>query len=180
MTKTPFAKFASIAMIAALSLPLTANMANAQSSPKQIKQNKAWGAYSHTGASGKFCFVLSIPIEKLPETKNGSKVDHGDNFFTVSQRPGQQLRLESQFKAGYSLQENSKVAVDIDGNKFSMFTRSNSAWLEDPNREGALVAAMKAGSKMKIAAVSRRGTQTSYTYSLSGITASLNEIQNCN
>ncbi|MCK5744966.1 MAG: invasion associated locus B family protein, partial [Oricola sp.] len=43
----------------------------------------------------------------------------------------------------------------------------------------ALVAAMKAGAKMTVQAISARGTNTSYDYSLSGVTAALNAIQDC-
>lgn len=148
-------------------------------SPSQIKQNKAWGSYNHSSAEGKVCFVLSVPTQLLPLKKAGATIDHGDIYFTLTKRPGQNVRLEPQFKAGYSLQENSKVTIDIDGNKYVMFTRGADAWLENPAEESAMVASMKAGSEMKIYAASRRGTQTNYTYSLSGVTASLNDINNC-
>lgn len=159
--------------------PLAATPAFAQS-PSQIKQNKAWGSYKHTTSDGKVCFVLSVPTEKLPVKKDNKVIDHGDIYFTLTKRPGQNVRLEPQFKAGYSFQENSKVVVDIDGKKYSLFTRGADAWLENPAEETAMVASMKAGSNMKIFAASRRGTKTNYTYSLSGVTASLNDITNCN
>ena len=68
---------------------------------------------------------------------------------------------------------------DVDGKKFSMFTKGQNAWLENPAEEAAVVAAMKAGAKMSVAAASRRGTQTSYNYSLSGVTASISDISSC-
>lgn len=162
--------------LAAISVSTTS--ANAQS-PTLMNQNKAWGSYSHQGSDGKVCYVLSIPTEKLPEELNGRKVDHGDVFFMLAQHPGQNVRLEPQFSAGYPFQENSKVILDVDGKKFSMFTKGQNAWLENPAEESAVVAAMKAGAKMKVSAASRRGTQTSYAYSLSGVTASIGDISNC-
>jgi invasion protein IalB len=39
---------------------------------------------------------------------------------------------------------------------------------------------MKAGSSMTVKAISRRGTDTSYSYSLKGVTAALNQIASCN
>lgn len=60
-----------------------------------------------------------------------------------------------------------------------MFTRGQNAWLENPAEEAAVVAAMKAGAKMSVGAVSRRGTQTNYEYSLSGVTASISDITEC-
>ena len=80
---------------------------------------------------------------------------------------------------GYPLQESSKVTVNVDGRDFTFFTRGSSAWVENAAQEPQLVAAMKAGTSMTVKAVSRRGTDTSYSYSLRGITAALNQIANC-
>ena len=64
-------------------------------------------------------------------------------------------------------------SVDIDGQKFTMFTKKDGAWMANPAEERKLVAAMKAGREMVVSGVSARGTQTTYTYSLSGVTAAI-------
>ena len=151
----------------------TAGVAMAQS-PTRIQQFNAWGAYSYQANNGKVCYVLSVPKEKAP-----AGVDHGDIFFLVSQRPGQNISYEPQAMMGYPLQENSKVNVVIDGRTFVMFTKGNSAWVENAAEEPALVAAMKTGKDMSVKATSRRGTGTSYSYSLSGISAALKQIETC-
>ncbi|PTM96360.1 invasion associated locus B family protein [Mycoplana dimorpha] len=158
----------------ALTLVLaTASVASAQS-PTRIQQFNAWGAYSYQATGGKVCYVLSIPKEKAP-----SSVDHGDIFFLVSQRPGQNISYEPQAMMGYPLKENSKVNVVVDGRTFVMFTKGNSAWVENAAEEPALVAAMKSGKDMSVQATSRRGTGTTYSYSLSGISAALKQIEGC-
>ena len=53
------------------------------------------------------------------------------------------------------------------------------AWVENAAEEPALVAAMKGGKSMTVKAVSGRGTATSYSYSLSGISAALKQIESC-
>lgn len=151
----------------------TAGVALAQS-PTRIQQFNAWGAYSYQSNNGKVCYVLSVPKDKAPPG-----VDHGDIFFLVSQRPGQNISYEPQAMMGYPLQENSKVNVVIDGRTFVMFTKGNSAWVENAAEEPALVAAMKSGKDMSVKATSRRGTGTSYSYSLSGISAALKQIESC-
>ena len=60
-----------------------------------------------------------------------------------------------------------------------MFSRGKIAWLDDVGQEPALVAAMKNGRSMKVSGQSARGTNTVYTYSLSGVTAALNEVAGC-
>ena len=141
----------------------------------RIKQNNAWGSYSHDGQKGKVCYILSMPTDKEPADR-----DHGDVFFMLAQHPGQNTDLEPQFKVGYSFKDNSKVTLDIDGKKFVMFTRGENAWMENPAEDTLVVEAMKSGRQMSLTAESQRGTETHYTYSLSGVTASLGDIQNCN
>ena len=140
----------------------------------RIKQNSAWGSYSHTGSNGKICYILSMPTAKEPADR-----DHGDVFFMLAKHPGENVSFEPQFKVGYAFKDASKVVLDIDGKKFNMFTRGKNAWMENPAEDSLVVDAMKAGREMQLTAESRRGTQTHYVYSLSGVTASLDDIQQC-
>jgi invasion protein IalB len=142
--------------------------------PTRIQQFKAWGAYSYKSGASNVCYVLSVPTTKEP-----ASVDHGDVFFIVSQRPGQNISYEPQVMVGYALQANSKVTVTIDNKNFTMFTKDRAAWVENAAEEPALVAAMKTGHNMSVSAVSGRGTKTSYAYSLQGISASLKQIETC-
>ena len=162
-----------IATVASLILVAGAAPALAQQATK-IGQHNAWGTYSYKTANGKVCYVLTVPTDKQPPS-----LDHGDMFFFVSQRPGQQVSYEPQFIAGYNFQEGSKATVTINGKSFSMFTKGKSAWVENAAEEPVLVAAMKGGSDMKVEAKSGRGNATSYTFSLKGISAALDSIKSC-
>ena len=151
----------------------SASLGYAQS-PTRIQQFKAWGAYSYKAQGSTLCYVLAVPTDKQP-----ASVDHGDVFFIVSQRPGQNISYEPQVMMGYTLQANSKVTVSIDGKNFTLFTKEKSAWVENAAEEPALIAAMKGGKELKVQATSGRGTKTNYTYSLSGISAALDQIKTC-
>lgn len=167
----------SVSIGLAITLALTSSLAAAPGhaqAPKRIKQHNAWGAYSHDGEAGKTCYILSVPTQKLPADR-----DHGEVFFMLAQHPGQNATLEPQFVVGYSFKDDSRVTLDIDGKRFSMFTRGQNAWMENPAEEPVVVEAMRAGATMKLEGESRRGTQTEYTYSLSGVTASLSDIEDC-
>jgi invasion protein IalB len=125
--------------------------------PKPIKQHKAWGAYSYKDArAGTICYILSIPT-----------------------KPDGSAAFEPQVEVGYPLKADASVTVTVDGKSFKMFSQGNNAWLTDVSQESTLVAAMKNGRSMKVSGQSTRGTQTSYTYSLSGVTAALNEVTKC-
>ncbi len=167
-------QFALLALAAAM--PAVTPAAFAQSSGK-TGMFEAWGTYVHSASGKKTCYILTAPI---PNSAQPASVDHGDNYFLVSQKPGENVAFEPQFIAGYNMRENGKVTVTVGDRSFSMFTRGKSAWMENAAEEPALIAAMRAGSTMKIAATSARGTATSYEFSLKGVTAALQQIQTCN
>lgn len=157
--------------VAGVGLPQTA----AAQTPTVIKQHNAWGAYTYRDArAGKICYVLSIPTVKEPTDRN-----HGDVFFLVSQKPDGSAGFEPQVEVGYPLKEDASITVTVDGKTFDLFAKGNNAWVRDVAQEPALVAAMRAGSTMKVSGQSSRGTKTSYTYSLSGVTAALKDAANC-
>ncbi len=162
-----------VALVSTFALTLIAAPALAQSATK-IGQHASWGTYSYPAKEGKVCYVLTVPTDKQPPSLN-----HGDIYFFVSQRPGQKRAYEPQFIASYDMQDNSKVSVTVGGKSFNMFVKGKSAWVEKPEDEPALIAAMRAGSDMKISARSARGNPTNYTFSLRGISAALSSIQTC-
>jgi len=86
------------------------------------------------------------------------------------------VRNEASAIIGYTFQPDSDVTVDIDGQKFKMFTREDNAWFNDRNSEAAFIEAMKAGTTMVVKGTSSRGTVIDDTYSLSGVTAGLDAI----
>lgn len=140
-----------------------------------VGQHQDWGTYSYESGEGKVCYVMSVPKSKEP-----SSLNHGDIFFFVSQKPGQNVAYEPQFIAGYNLQDGSKVSAKVGDKTFTMFTQEKSAWLENAAEEPQLIAAMKAGADMTVSAKSGRGNNTSYTFSLMGLTAALDSIEDCN
>ncbi len=166
--------FAPRTIAIALSLSLAGATGAFAQTPNLIKQFNAWGAYSYKAGAGTVCYVLSVP-----KTKEPAAVNHGDIFFIVSQRPGQNIAYEPQAMMGYPLKDASKVNVTIDAKNFVMFVKDTAAWVENAAEEPALVAAMKSGKEMSVKATSSRGTSTNYTYSLSGISAALKQIESC-
>lgn len=139
----------------------------------QIGSFKQWNAYTHNDQEGKVCYIASQP----QDSKYSSTIKGRDPaFFMVTTKPAKNIRNEASTIIGYPFKADSKVIVDIDGKKFTMFTQADGAWMEDQTQESALIAAMKAGTQMTVSGTSRRGTESSDSYSLSGITAALDAI----
>jgi hypothetical protein len=166
-----------ILLAAAFALPaVTGVLAQGAAKPTLVGTFNAWQTWAYTGTysgngEGKICYIYAEPEEMNP-----SRLDHGRVSFSVASSPAQGVQSEANFVTGYPLREQSSVTVEIDGQKFTMFTQGDSAWLLNRDDESQLLAAMKAGRSMVVNAVSRRGNNTSYEYSLSGVTAAAEKM----
>jgi len=160
--------------LAALIILLLPFSAAAQGAPQLLQQFNAWEAYRYESDGQVVCYILSRPQTLAPTNRN-----HGDVFFFVSHRPAQNVEREASVLVGYPFAEGSTVTVDVDGREFTLFTKDDGAWLESPAEEQQLVAAMRAGRQMTVSGRSARGTDTTYTFSLSGVTAGTNRIADC-
>ncbi len=104
------------------------------------------------------------------------ELDHGRVSFSVTSSPSEGVKTEANFVTGYPMKEQSSVIVQIGDKSFTMFTQGDSAWLVNKADEAALLDAMKGGTTMTVKASSRRGNDTSYNYSLAGVTAAADKM----
>lgn len=154
-----------------------AAMAQGAAKPNLVGTFKDWtmwsytGSYANNGVEGKVCYIYSEPDKMRP-----TRLDHGRVSFSIAVSPSQGVANEANFVAGYTLKDQSKVTVEIGNKKFTMFTQGDSAWLVNKEEEPALLEAMKAGATMVVKATSRRGNNTRYDYSLSGVTAATEKM----
>lgn len=156
--------------IIALAWAAMSNVALAQS-PKSLGQFNDWTAWTYDGSKGKVCYIHATPKTLKPDN-----LRHGDVSFFIRTSPSEGITNEANFVVGYPFQENSTVTVDIDNRKFVMFTQGDSAWLLNATEESELLTSMRAGSRMSISGTSRRGNNTAYSISLSGVTAASAKI----
>jgi invasion protein IalB len=140
-------------------------------SPLLLLESKDWKAITATGAKGKICFALTEPQKMDPPTLN-----HGKVYVFLTTRPGDNVRNEPMFQVGYPMKDGSKVTLDVDGRKFQMFTRGDSAWLENNVEPASFVEALKKGKKLTAGATSGRGNPTNYAFSLTGLSGALEAV----
>lgn len=155
---------------------LSGALAQGAAKPTLVGTFKDWTTWSYSGSyngggEGKICYIYAEPTEMTPP-----KLDHGRVSFSITSSPAAGVQQEANFVAGYQMKEQSSVTVDIDGEKFTMFTQGDSAWLVDKADEPKLLEAMKDGKAMVVSAQSRRGNPTTYKYSLSGVTAAADKM----
>lgn len=148
--------------------------AAAAASPKELGKFGNWNAASYGEGEATRCFIASRPTSISPP-----QLSHGDVVFFVQTREDKDVHTESSLQTGYSFAKDSLVTVKIGDDTFQMFTQGQSAWLRRLEREGEFLAAMKAGSSMTVDATSARGNETSYVFSLAGVTAAARLLEQC-
>jgi len=144
------------AAVIALSPLAFTPMADAQSQPKLEGTYTDWTVYSRGQGQSKTCFALAKPKVESPKS-----VNHGEIYFMVSN-----------WKSGAATEE-----ARVGSAKYSMYTSANEAFIESRGSERALVSKMRAGASMTVKAVSARGTNVTYQFSLKGITAALKRVK---
>ena len=132
-----------------------------------LEKFQDWSAYAATG-SPKVCFAVAKPKESAPKA-----VKRGPVFFYISRWPADNVVNEVSVKMGYPFAEGAKVTVTVGSGKFELFTKEEGAFVEKPDMETKLIDAMRTGNTMKIQGKSARGTNTTDTYSLNGLSDAL-------
>jgi invasion protein IalB len=135
-----------------------------------LQKYNDWSTYAATG-SPKVCFIVSQPTGSSPKN-----VKRGPIYFYISHYPADKVTGEISIKMGYPFAAGATTTVIVGNDKFELFTKDEGAFVEKPADESKLVDAMKAGSSMKVQGRSARGTSTSDTYSLGGISDALDRI----
>lgn len=182
-TPRPFLALAAGAAVAA-SLFAGTPAANAQAAaPVQVGEFRDWAAFTANGPRGKMCFAHTEPSSFVT---NPAGRDRGEPHFFVTHRPGDSVRDEVSVIVGFPHNEDERATVTIGGTSFNLVTNNDQAnvggaWVEDQTQEGALIQAMRAGTEMTVVSTSTKGTKVTDTYSLRGVSAALNKInEECN
>lgn len=145
------------------------SVASAGLAQTKEKVFKDWTVYTTVLQGKKTCYIASYPKSK---TGNYSRRD--EPYFLVTRRSGDVSEVSS--SAGYKFKANSDVKVDIDGNKFNMFTKGELSWAQDVDADKNIISAMKKGSNMTVRGTSWKGTYSVDKYSLNGITAAFDHM----
>jgi len=132
---------------------------------------KLWTAWKNNDANGVICYVSSQPQNSMPANVNRDPI-----HFMVIHRKGLGTKNEVQTLVGYPLDTNASISVNVDGKNYAMVGEGSAAWLASAKDEAAFVDGMKRGSEMIVKGKSKRGTNTTDTYSLSGVTAAIAQI----
>jgi hypothetical protein len=145
--------------------------------PKLLGQYGEWGAYTASPNGKKLCFALAKPGSSQTSPPNRPR---DPAYFFVSSRPADKVKDEISLIIGYPLKPNSEVVAAIGSTSFPFHTQEDGAWVKNPPDEAKMVDAMRKGADIVIKGESSRGTKTTDTFSLKGISQALDKIaQEC-
>lgn len=162
-------RFFTLVLFGILGLAVVASPAQAADSTV-VKRFQDWTVYKAETNDGVLCFAASTPKDIKPKN-----VRRGDIFFYVTSWPKHKVSQEVSVKLGYPLKSSTTPTITIGSSNFTLFEKGERAYIHSSLEDG-LLKAMRAGDKMMIKAVSKRGTSTTDIYSLSGVTAALKAV----
>jgi invasion protein IalB len=188
MRLTPYRLALPLFAAGVLLSPLAPTVARAQPKPPAnpaaqatlLGQYGDWGAYTASPGGQKVCFALAKPtasVDNPPNRRTAANVV----YLFVSTRPAEKVSNEiSVLITGYAFKPNSEASVAVGGATFSMYTQNDGAWVKNAAEETKLVEAMRKSADVVIKATTSRGTQTTDTFSLKGISQAVDRVaQEC-
>lgn len=131
-----------------------------------------WTAYSYGGENSRICYVATQP------TKSAGKYSKRDDvFLMITHRPNEQAFNVVNTVAGYTYKKGSKPTLTIDNKKaIALVSHEDTAWAKDSKTDDLLVEQMKAGSVGVLKGTSKRGTNTTDTFSFKGFSKAYEKI----
>lgn len=158
------------AAAAAVALFPGASAVNAQT-VSLAGQSGNWNIYADTADPKKLCFIAARPTESLPAGANRSPV-----YFYVTSWPKDGVRSEISVKLGYPIKAGSEPVISVGADTFKLYIKDDRAFISEPVRELKVIEAMKKGSTLVVKATSERGTETTDTFSLAGVSQALQSL----
>lgn len=145
--------------------------------PSLIGQFGSWGAYTATPNGKKVCFALAKPTSSKTNPPNRPR---DPAYAFVSTRPAEKVVNEVSVMIGYTLKPGSESTLEVGGASFAMYTQGDGLWIKNAAEEERMVEAMRRSPDAVVKGVSAKGTETTDTYSLKGLSQALDRIaQDC-
>jgi hypothetical protein len=160
-----------------LAKPETKPTAAGSAEPTLIGQFGTWGAYTATPNGKKVCFALAKPSSSKTNPANRPR---DPAYAFVSTRPAEKVTNEVSVMIGYTLKPGSESTLEVGGASYSMYTQGDGLWIKNAAEEERMVDAMRKAADVTVKGMSAKGTETTDTFSLKGLSQALDKLaQDC-
>lgn len=157
--------------LAALAVTVSLTLATVAQAETNLGSFSNWTAWEDSDPSGKICYISAEPNDWQPRNVNRDPI-----HFLVTHQKGTKVHNEVSTIIGYPFDTKIVASATIDGKSYDMITDKSHGWLAVEASNAAFVGAMKAGAELTVVGTSKRGTRTTDTYSLKGVTAAMAKI----
>jgi hypothetical protein len=145
--------------------------------PNLIGQFGTWGAYSAMPNGKKVCFALAKPSSSKTNPPNRPR---DPAYAFVATRPAERVVNEVSIMIGYALKPGSESSLEVGGASYAMYTQGDGLWIKNAAEEERMVDAMRKSADATVKGVSAKGTETTDTFSLKGLSQALDKLaQDC-
>jgi hypothetical protein len=145
--------------------------------PKLLGQYGIWGAYTASPGGKKVCFVLAKPSSSETNPPNRPR---NPVYMFISTRPADKVTNEISLVVGYPFKAGTEATAQVGGSSFALYTQQDGAWIKNATEEAKMVDAMRGGDSAVIKGVSAKGTQSTDSFSLKGVSQALDRTaQEC-
>jgi hypothetical protein len=141
--------------------------------PTLLGQFGDWGAYKATPGGKPVCFAISKPTSAVTDPAGRSR---DASYLFISTRPAEKVKNEVSTVVGYPQKPSANTTATIGAQTYAMYPQNDGAWIRNAAEEAKMVDAMRKGSDIVIRSESSRGTKTTDTYSLKGISEALDKV----
>jgi hypothetical protein len=145
--------------------------------PTLLGQFGTWGAYTAMPNGKKVCFALAKPSSSKTNPPNRPR---DPAYAFVSTRPAERVSNEVSIMIGYMLKPGSESTLEVGGASYAMYTQGDGLWIKNAAEEERMVDAMRKSADVVVKGVSAKGTETTDTFSLKGLSQALDRLaQDC-
>jgi hypothetical protein len=151
--------------------------ATPEEKPTLMGQFGEWGAYTASPGGKKVCFAIA-----KPKTSQVVPADRPRNpaYMFITTRPADKVTDEVSIIIGYPFRSNSDATAQVGTTTFALYTQQDGAWIKNAAEEAHMVEAMRAADNVVVKGVSTKGTRSTDTFSLKGISQALDRMaQEC-
>ena len=98
----------------------------------------------------------------------------------ISTRPADKVANEVSIIIGYPFKTGSDATADVGSTNYALYTQQDGAWIKNASEEVRMIDAMRGGQSVVVKGTSAKGTQSTDTYSLKGLSQALDRTgQEC-
>ncbi len=149
----------------------------ADDEPKLLGEYAEWRAFTASPNGKKLCFAVARPGSSQTNPPNRPR---DPAYLYISTRPTEKVKDEISLIIGYPIKPNTEVTAAVGSATFALSIQEDGAWVKNPPDEAKLLEAMRKGGDVVIKGQSGKGTQTTDTFSLKGVTQALDRVgQEC-